>query len=57
MATKKPTTATKVRVLVKGAYGTTNEVVEIAADDLAAALASGEVDATPEAVAYAESLK
>ena len=57
MATKKQTGATKVRVLVAGAFGQPDDVVELDGEALAQALASGQVDAHPEAVAYAESLK
>ena len=61
MATKKQNTAsnagvTKVRVLVDGAFGKPDEVRELEGDELAQALASGQVDASPEAVAYAESI-
>lgn len=43
----------KARVLVDGAYGKANDVVEVSA---AEAEASGELDAHPDAVAYALSL-
>ena len=43
----------KARVLVDGAYGKANDVVDVPA---AEAETSGELDANPEAVAYAESL-
>lgn len=43
----------KARVLVDGAYGKANDVVEVTT---AEAEASSELDAHPEAVAYAESL-
>lgn len=56
MATKKQTGATKVRVLVEGAFGKPDDVIELEGEELAQALASGQVDANPEAVAYAESL-
>lgn len=56
MATKKQTGATKVRVLVEGAFGKPDDVIELDGEKLAQALASGQVDSTPEAVAYAESL-
>lgn len=49
--------ATKVRVLVDGAFGKPDEVVELEGEELAQALASGQVDADPAAVAYAESLQ
>lgn len=42
----------KARVLVDGKYGRCNDVVEVDAGEQ-----SPEIDATPEAVAYAESLK
>jgi len=57
MATKKQTGATKVRVLVAGAFGQPDDVIELDGDELAQALASGQVDADPAAVAYAESLQ
>ncbi len=57
MATKKQTGATKVRVLVAGAFGQPDDVIELEGEALAQALASGQVDAHPEAVAYAESLQ
>ncbi len=57
MATKKQTTATKVRVLVEGHYGKPDDVIELEGEALAVAVASGQVDAEPEAVAYAESIK
>ena len=56
MATKKQTTATKVRVLVEGAFGKPDDVIELDGEELAQALASGQVDPHPEAVAYAEAL-
>ena len=57
MATKKQTGATKVRVLVAGAFGQPDDVIELEGEELAQALASGQVDADPAAVAYAESLQ
>lgn len=57
MATKKQSQATKVRVLVEGAFGKPDDVIELEGEELAQALASGQVDANPEAVAYAESLQ
>ena len=57
MATKKQTGATTVRVLMDGAFGKPDDVIELEGDELAQALASGQVDADPAAVAYAESLK
>ena len=56
MATKKQTGATKLRVLVEGVFGKPDDVIELEGEALAQALASGQVDANPEAVAYAESL-
>jgi len=57
MATKKQTGTTKLRVLVEGAFGKPDDVIALEGDELAQALASGQVDPTPEAVAYAESLQ
>lgn len=57
MATKKQTGTTKLRVLVGGAFGKPDDVIELEGEELAQALASGQVDADPAAVAYAESLK
>jgi predicted RNA-binding protein associated with RNAse of E/G family len=57
MATKKPTGATKVRVLVEGNYGKPDDVIALEGDELAQAVASGQVDPEPAAVAYAESLQ
>lgn len=58
MATKKQSTPAdglvKVRILVDCTYGKVNDVVEITQ---AEAEASSDVDAHPDAVAYAESLK
>ena len=48
--------ATKVRVLVEGNYGKPDDVIELEGEALAVAVASGQVDAHPEAVAYAEAL-
>ena len=56
MATKKQAHATKVRVLVEGAFGKPDDVIELEGEELAQALASGQVDPHPEAVAYAEAL-
>ena len=55
--TKKQPSAAKARVLVDGAFGKPDDVIELDGEALAQALASGQVDAHPEAVAYAESLK
>ena len=49
--------ATKVRVLVEGHYGKPDDVIELEGEALAVAVASGQVDAEPAAVAYAESLQ
>ena len=57
MATKKVAEKTKARVLLDCSYGKVDEVIEIAAEDLAVAESSGHVDTHPDAVAYAESLK
>ncbi len=57
MATKKQTGATKLRVLVEGAFGKPDDVIELEGEELAQAMASGQVDDNPAAVAYAESLK
>lgn len=57
MATKKQAQATKVRVLVEGHYGKPDDVIELEGEALAQALASGQVDDNPAAVAYAESLQ
>lgn len=62
MAKSKATPATaasalKARVLVEGLNGKVDDVVVFdSQEELDAAVASGEVDAAPEAVAYAESL-
>lgn len=47
----------KLRVLVEGAFGMPDDVIELEGEDLAQAMASGQVDDNPAAVAYAESLK
>lgn len=57
MATKDnsaPAALVKARVLVDGAYGVCNDVIDIS-PDLAATM-PGVVDTDPAAVAYAESL-
>ena len=56
MATKKQTTATKVRVLVEGHYGKPDDVIELEGEALAVAVASGQGGAEAAAVAYAEPL-
>ena len=43
MATKKQSTTTKVRVLVEGAFGKPDDVIELEGEELAQALASGQV--------------
>ena len=48
---------TKARVLMDGAFGKADDVVELGGEELTQALASGQVDADPAAVAYAESLQ
>ncbi len=45
----------KARVLVDGAFGKVNDIVELDAETIAAA--GSDLDANPDAVAYAESLK
>lgn len=57
MATKKPQASVKARVLMDGLYGRVDDVVEIPAAELQQAEASGQIDAHPDAVSYAESLK
>ena len=57
MATKKQTGTTKVRVLVEGIYGKPDDVIALEGDAIAQAVASGQVDPEPAAVAYAESLQ
>lgn len=56
MATAKKPAETKARVLCAGHFGKPDDVVVIPAEELELALASGQVDIDPEAVAYAESL-
>lgn len=56
MATKKAQAAdgkVKARVLVNGAYGKVNDVVEV---DAAEAKDNSDLDTHPDAVAYAQSL-
>ena len=57
MATKKPQASVKARVLMDGAYGRVDDVIEIPAAELQQAESSGQVNTHPDAVAYAESLK
>lgn len=47
----------KARVLAAGLYGQPNDVIEITAAEAESGTAGGEIDASAEAVAYAESLK
>lgn len=47
---------TRARVLFDSVLGKADTVVELSADDLRMATNLGMVDATPEAVAYADSL-
>lgn len=47
----------KARVIVSGSFGKVDEVALLDKTELAAAIAMGEVDPHPDAVAYAESLK
>lgn len=47
---------TLVRVLVDGQYGKVDQVVSLTQEQLAQALSSGQVDADPDAVAYAQTL-
>lgn len=62
MATKKDAAVgtgepVEARVLVDGAYGKVDDVVEIPAESVDAAVGTGEVDIHPDAVAYAKTLK
>jgi len=71
MATKKPkpvtaapspaegaqTRATAARVLVACEHGHPDDVVHLNTEELAAAVAAGQVDPHPDAVAYAAALK
>ena len=47
----------KARVLVDGAYGFCNDVIELTAEEISAGVKSGALDDHADAVAYAESLK
>lgn len=47
----------KARVIVAGLFGQMNDVVVLDKAAAEAAQASGDIDAHPDAVAYAESLK
>lgn len=53
MATKDKKQA---RVLVDGAFGKCNDVVELTADEIKAGEKAGELDGSVEAVAYAKSV-
>ena len=58
MATvKKQSSPVKGRVLVDGAWGHINQVIDISPEMVEQAEKSGQVDLSAEAVAYAESLK
>lgn len=59
MATKKKTEGgpVKVRLLSDSIYGKADDVVLLADNELAQAVAQGLADAHPDAVAYAEKLK
>jgi hypothetical protein len=46
--------AVKARVLVDGRFGRINEVIELEQSEVDEAVKSGEVDTSPDAVAYAE---
>jgi len=52
----KPAALVKARVLVAGAYGKVDAVVELSEAEAAAGKESGALDPHPDAVAYAESL-
>jgi hypothetical protein len=54
MAKKDEAKTVKARVLADGIYGKVDDVVDVTEAEVAA---SGELDAHPDAVAYAESLK
>lgn len=49
--------ATKVCILADCVYGKPYDVVELSGEALAAAVEQGRVDHSPQAVAYAQSLK
>lgn len=55
-ATDKREKTVKARVLFTGAFGKVNEVVHVTRAQAAAGKAAGELDDSPGAVAYAESL-
>lgn len=46
--------AVKARVIVDGRFGRINEVIELDQSEIDEAVKSGEVDTSPDAVAYAE---
>lgn len=52
-----PAAPVLARVLVQCSWGSPDDVVEIPADQVEGAAASGQVDTHPDAVAYALSLK
>lgn len=54
MAKAKENAKVKARVLVSGQYGEVDDVVEVTAEEAAE---SSDLDAHPDAVAYAEGLK
>lgn len=56
MPDKTTPSAVKVRILTTCALGQANAVIEMPTDEAAAAVIAGLADATPEAVAYAETL-
>jgi hypothetical protein len=52
-----PAERVQARVLVSGSFGVIDEVVELPAELLQQAVATGQVDPHPDAVAYALTLK
>lgn len=60
MAKNKPVTVpdgvVRARVICSGHFGQVNDVVALPAEEIAAGVASGELDSSADAVAYAESL-
>jgi hypothetical protein len=55
-ATKKTSKTVKARVLTACAFGNPNDVAEVDAEDVKGAEASGQIDTSKAAVAYAEKL-
>jgi hypothetical protein len=55
-AAKKTGKTVKARVLMSGIYGQPNDVADVDADEVKAAEASGQIDASKAAVAYAEKM-